>query len=112
MILIGEEPANQSTAQRSSDGHNAVLQLEGNGVPSFIMKGKINNERFDTMIDSGSAITKFNQPDLRKILKMDAMLAKPPAKSKQYVDYYQKPLKLAGSIKVNVKVGKRTIKRR
>ena len=49
--LIDQEETSQS--RWSSDEENAVLHLEGNGVPSFKVKGKINNERFETMIDSG-----------------------------------------------------------
>ena len=74
------------------------------------MKGKINNQAFSTMIDSGSPITIFTQADLREILKVDVIFAGPMPKTEQYVDYNNKPLNLLGYTTANVKVGKRTIK--
>ena len=60
--LIGEEPVNQSqlASQWSSDEENTVLHLHGNGVPPFIRKGKINNETFSTVMDTGTPASIFN----------------------------------------------------
>ena len=60
------------------------------------MKGKINNQAFATMIDSGSPITIFTQADLREILKLDVIFARPMPKAEQYVDYNNKPFNLLG----------------
>ena len=62
------------------------------------------------MIDSGSPITIFAQADLRDLLKVDVIFAEPVPKTKQYVDYNNKPLNTLGFTNMNVKVGKRTIK--
>ena len=62
------------------------------------------------MIHSGSPITIFNQADLRELLKVDVIFARPMPKAEQYVHYNNKPLNLLGFTNVKVKVGKRTIK--
>ena len=81
-----------------------VLHIGGNGQQPFIMKGKLNDQAFATMIDSGSPITIFTQDDLRY------MLARPLPQTEQYVDYNTKPLNLLGFMTADVKVGKITIK--
>ena len=45
-----------------------VLHVGGNGGQPFVIKGKIKNQPFTTMIDSGSPITIFTQADLRELL--------------------------------------------
>ena len=59
------------------------------------------------MIQSGSPITIFTQADLRRILKLDVIFARPVPKHEQYVDYHNKPLNLLGFTTVDVQVGKK-----
>ena len=66
---------------------------------------------FTTMIESGSPITIFTQSDLRKILKRDVLFARPLPKGEEYVDYNRRPLNLLGFTTVDVKVGKKEIKK-
>ena len=109
-INLIEREDNQSEESNEQDEENMVLHIGGSDNPRFVMKGKINNQPFTTMIDSGSPITIFTEADLRELLKVDLIFARPMPKSEQYVDYNNKPLNLLGFTNVNVKVGKRTIK--
>ena len=63
-----------------------VLHVGGGGNQPLLMKGKTNNQTFATMIDSSSPITIFTQSDLRKLLKVDVILARLMPKQEQYKD--------------------------
>ena len=76
-INQNERDDDQSEESTGAEEDNMVLHIIGNGRQPFIMKGKINNQAFATMIDSGSPITIFTQDDLRKILKVDVIFARP-----------------------------------
>ena len=106
--LIGQA-TDQSEGSSEWDEDNVVLRLDG--IPPFVLKGRINKQPFTTMIDSGSPFTIFTLDDVRKILKTDVIFARPLPKNEAHVDYDGKPLKLIGFINVDVQVGKRTIKR-
>ena len=56
-------------------------------------------------------MTVFTQSDLRKILKKDVFFARPLPKGEEYVDYNGRPLNLLGLTTVDVKVGKKEIKK-
>ena len=75
-----EQEANQSEESTETED-NMVLHIGGDGSQPFIVKGKINNQAFATMIDSGSPITIFTQADLRKILKLHVIFARPMPKA-------------------------------
>ena len=60
-----------SAATDASDGDKIVLQVGGDGVRPFLMKGKMNRRDFTAMIDSGSPITIFTITDLKQILGTD-----------------------------------------
>ena len=85
-INVIERDDDQSDESVGAEEDNMVLHIGGNGQQPFIMKGKIHNQAFATMIDSGSPITIFTQDDLRKILKVDVIFARPLPKTEQYVD--------------------------
>ena len=63
-----------------------ILHIGGSESQHFVMKGKINNQPFTTTIDLGSPITIFTQADLREILKLDVVFARPSQQNEQYVD--------------------------
>ena len=107
-LIRGDD--DQSEESTGSEEDNMVLHIGGNGQQPFILKGKINNQIFATMIDSGSPITIFTQDDLRKTLKVDVIFARPLPKTEQYVDYNNKPLNLLGFMTAEVKVIRKTIK--
>ena len=109
-INLIEREDNQSEESNERDEDNMVLHIGGNDNQPFVMKGKINNQPFTTMIDSGFPITMFTQADLRDLIKVDVIVARPMPKSEQYVDYNNKQLNLLGFTNVIVKVGKKTIK--
>ena len=50
--LIGQA-ADQSEGSSEWDQDNAVLRFDGTGVSPFVLKGRINKQPFNTMIDSG-----------------------------------------------------------
>ena len=104
-INLIERDDNQSEKSNEQDEDNMVLHVNGSDNQPFVMKGKINNLPYTTMIDSGSPFTIFTRADLREAIKVDAC-QRPMPKSEQYVDYNNKPLNILGF----TKVGKRTIK--
>ena len=50
-----------------------VLHVSRSGNQPFVMKGKINEESFTAIINSGSLITASTQADLRGIPKTDVV---------------------------------------
>ena len=69
IILIGQT-TDQSEESSEWDEENVVLQSNGTGVPTFVLKGRINKQLFSVMIDSGSPITTFTREDVRRLLKV------------------------------------------
>ena len=51
-INLIERDDDQSEESTGAEEDNMVLHICGNGQQPFIMKAKINNQRFATMIDS------------------------------------------------------------
>ena len=51
------------------DEEKVVLTIEGDENGHFTMKGKINGNDFQTMVDSGSPVTIFEIDELKKIMK-------------------------------------------
>ena len=109
-INLIERDDDQSDESTGAEDNNMVLHIGGNGQQPFIMKGKVNNQAFATMIDSGSPTTIFTQDVLRNIMKVDVIFARPLPETEEYVDYNNKPLNSLGFMTADVKVGKRTIK--
>ena len=66
---------------------------------------------FLAKIHSDSPITTFTQADLRVLLKVDVIFAKPMPKQEQNLDDNNRPLTLLGFTTVDVKVGRRIIKK-
>ena len=106
-INLIEQDDSQSESSNEMNVDNMVLHVSDAGNQPFVLKGKINKEPFNTMIDSGSPITIFTQEGLRRILKLDVIFARPVPKHEHNVDYNNKPLKLLGFITVDVQVGKK-----
>ena len=78
-----DQQNNQSEGSTDEKADNVILHVNGEGAPPFVLKEKINNQPFCTMIDSGSPITIFTQGDLMKILKLDVTFARPLPKSEE-----------------------------
>ena len=87
--------------------HDAVLHVNGVGVKPFVMRGKINKQKFETMIDSGSPITIFTKEELCRLLKTDLIFVRLLSANEQYVDYNGRPLNLMGYVTVDVGIGKK-----
>ena len=51
-INIIDRDNSQSDSSTDGEVGNMVLQVGENGTPPFVLKGKINNENFSTVIDS------------------------------------------------------------
>ena len=75
------------------------------------MTGRINNEKITAMIDFGSLVTIITTKDLKDILCTDVIFARSLPLSEKYVDFNQKPLKIAGFIHVQLKVAKQEVER-
>ena len=109
-VKLIDQQTDQSGSSTGEDVENAVQHVNGERTPSFVLKGKIDNRQFSTMIDSGSPITISTAGDLRKILKQDVIFARPLPKNKEYVHYNGGPLNLLGFTTADVKVGEQTLK--
>ena len=109
-INLIEQEEDQLEVSNEYKEDKLVLHVGGGGNEPFMMKGKINNESFKTMIDSGSPITIFTQTDLRRILKHDVIFARPLPNTEQYVEYNNKPMNLLEFTTVIVQVGKLKLK--
>ena len=66
-VNLIDQQANQSGGSTDDEAENVELHVNGDGTPPFVLKGRINNQPFCTMIDSGSPIIIFTQGDLRKL---------------------------------------------
>ena len=85
-INLIEQNDNQSENGNDQDEDKKVVNVGGAGNQPFMMKGKMNNVPFTTMIDSGSPITIFTQVDLRNIIEQDLIVARPLPKTEHCVD--------------------------
>ena len=83
LINLIEQDDDQSEDSNNEEEEQMVLHVGGGGNQPFMMKGRINNEPFTTMIDSGSPITVFAQADQRRLLKQDVIFARPLPKTEQ-----------------------------
>ena len=71
LYLIEQEEDQSKSAEWDDD--SVVLHVNRKGTPPFMMKGKISNTPFKTMIDSESPITLFTQGEVRLLLKSDLL---------------------------------------
>ena len=55
------------------DDEKVVLTIEGDENGQFTMKGKINGNPFQTMVDSGSPITIFAIDEIKEIMKQKTL---------------------------------------
>ena len=78
-------------------------------VAPFMMKGRINNEGFEAMIDSGSPETIFPKKELKEILKVQFLFVTKMPKHETYVDYNGSKLNLLGVFKGRVEVNGKVI---
>ena len=79
MNMIEQDDSQTESSNETTDD-NIVLHNSGAGNQPFVLKGRINKDPFNTMIDSGSPITIFTQADLIQILKVDVIFARPVPK--------------------------------
>ena len=84
--------------------------IGGNGEEPFVMKGKIKNNQFTAMIDSGSPVAIFTPKNLKEILAIN-FFVRPLWQSEINVDFNQQPLDIAGFNHVHLKVGKQELRR-
>ena len=99
----------ESEEETSGSEEKAVLSIDGQGTTPFMMKGKLNKNKFNLMIDSGSPVTIIEQEELRKILKYNVLFLRPIPKQEKYVDFNKRPLDLMGFINCELEVGKKKI---
>ena len=57
------------------------------------------------MIDSGSPLSIFTTKGLKDILRNNVIFARALTQSETFADFNQQPLKIAGFIRVQLKVG-------
>ena len=95
----------------SNDGSTGpVVPTDGEvGYAPFVLKGRIYNNKFAAMIDSGSPVTIFTTEDLKHIPCNDELFARLLPKSEKYVNFKGQPLKFALFIHVPLKIWKQEI---
>ena len=87
------------------DEEKVVLTIEGDENGHFTMKGKINGNEFQTMVDSGSPVTIFEIDELKKIMKRKTLFIRELLSDEEYVDFNRKKLELLGYIFCHLEVG-------
>ena len=78
--LIGRDDGH-SESGRENDEVILVLHVNASGNQPSVLKRKRNKESFTAMIDSGSLITVFSPADLRILLKVYGIFARPISRS-------------------------------
>ena len=78
-------------------------------VAPFMMRGKINNKKFEAMIDSGSPVTIFPKKELKDILQTQFLFVSKMPDTERYVDYNGQQLNLLGIFKGRVEVDNKVI---
>ena len=84
-----------------------MLNVGGGEKHPFVMKVKINNQPFSTMISSDSLITKFTQTDTRAMLKVCVIFARSISKQERTVQYNNILRKLLEFTTVDAQVKRR-----
>ena len=87
------------------DEEKVVLTIEGDENGHFTMKGKINGNEFQTMVDSGSPVTIFEIDELKKIMKRKTLFIRELPSDEEYVDFNRKKLDLLGYIFCHLEIG-------
>ena len=79
------------------DEEKVVLTIEGCENGHFTMKGKINGNDFQTIVDSGSPVPKYEIDELKKIMKRKTLLIRELPSDEEYADFDRKKLNLLGT---------------
>ena len=87
------------------DEEKVVLTIEGDENGHFTMKGKINGNDFQTMVDLGSPVTIFEIDELKKIMKQKTLFIRELPSDEEYVDFNRKNLNFLGYIFCHLEVG-------
>ena len=107
--LIEEEEEQKSDEDTSEEQY--VLGIDGSGSPPFMMKGKINRNKFCLMIDSGSPVTIISRDELQKILQYEVLFVRPLPEDEKYVDFNKRPVNSLGYIFCELEVGGKYIRK-
>ena len=81
-----------------------VLTIEGDENGHFTMKGKINGNDFQTMVDSESPVTIFKKDELKNIMKRKTLFIRKVPSDEEYVDFSRKNINLLGYIFCHLEV--------
>ena len=108
--LVAEEEQKQSDDDDSSD-EQYVLGIDGSGSPPFMMKGRINHNKFCLLIDSGFTVTIISRDELQRSRQYEVLFVRPLPEDEKYVDYNKQPVNLLGYIFCELEVGGKNIRR-
>ena len=92
-----------------ADEEKVVLTIEGDKNGHFTMKGKINGNNFQTMVDSGSPVTIFEIDELMKKMTRKTLFIRELPSDEEYVDFNRKKLDFLGYIFCHRDVGERKL---
>ena len=95
----------ESSGESIVDDEKVVLTIEGDTSGQFTMKGKINGNPFQTMVDSGSPVTIFAIVEIKQIMKRKTLFIRELPKYEEYVDFNKRKLQLLGYIFCYLEVG-------
>ena len=87
------------------DDEKIVLTIEGDNKGQFTMKGKMNGNPFQTMVDSGSPVTIFAIDEIKQIMKRKILFIRELPEDEEYVDFNKRKLQLLGYIFCHLEVG-------
>ena len=74
------------------DDGKVVLTIEGDNKGQFTMKGKINGNPFQTMVDSGSPVTIFAIDEIKQLMKRKTLFIRELPADEEYVDFNKRKL--------------------
>ena len=110
-----KELGDKNEKKRNSSTKEDILMMQQDRreiIAPFMMRGKINGECFEAMIDSGSPVTIFPKKELKEILKVQFLFVSKMPKHEKYVDYNGSQLDLLGVFKGRVEVHDKIIEAR
>ena len=99
------DEGSESSEESIADDEKVVLTIEGDTSGQFTMKGKINGNPFQTMVDSGSPVTIFAIDEIKQIMKRKTLFIRELPKDEEYVDFNKRKLQVLGYIFCHLEVG-------
>ena len=77
------------------------IEADNESMKPYYMEGFINDQRFETMVDSISPVTIFALDEIKQIMKKRELQVRSMIVNEKYIDFNGRPLNLLGYIFVS-----------